>query len=67
MNEIANSLGDPRMVNMVAAGAYAARSGAISIEKLKEALKDALPEKNHRFIPANVQAIEAGAGQIPEK
>jgi 2-oxoglutarate ferredoxin oxidoreductase subunit gamma len=64
MNEIANSLGDPRMVNMVAAGAYAAKSVAVSIETLKEALKDALPERNHRFIPANVKAIEAGAGRV---
>lgn len=64
MNEIANNLGDPRMVNMVAAGAYAAVSGAIALETLKEALNDALPERNHRFIPANIQAICAGAAAI---
>ena len=67
MNEIANSLGDPRMVNMVAAGAYAAISGAVSVEALKEALQDALPERNHRFIPANIMAIEAGFGQLVVK
>lgn len=64
MNEIANDLGDPRMVNMVAAGAYVARMGAVSLESLKEALNDALPERNHKFIPANVKAIEAGAEHI---
>ena len=31
---------------------------------LAEALKDALPERNHRFIPANVSAIEAGAARV---
>ena len=67
MNEIAMELGDPRMVNMVAVGAYAEKTGAISLESLKEALKDALPERNHRFIPANVKAIEAGASQIRQK
>ena len=61
MNEIALGLGDPRMVNMVALGAYAALTGAVGIPSLASALKEALPERNHRFIPANVQAIEAGA------
>jgi 2-oxoglutarate ferredoxin oxidoreductase subunit gamma len=64
MNEIAVNLGDSRMVNMVAVGAYVARTGAVSIQSLGEALKDALPERNHRFIPANLQAIEAGAESI---
>src|SRR6266545_1877111 len=50
MNEIAMKLGDPRMVNMVAVGAYVARSGAVSLSSLAEALQDALPERNHRFI-----------------
>lgn len=63
MNDIAHKLGDPRMVNMVAAGAYAATSGAVSMEALKGALTDALPERNHRFIPANVNALEAGAAR----
>ena len=61
MNRIANDLGDPRMVNMVACGAYAAASGALPLAALFEALKKTLPERNHRFIPANIKAIEAGA------
>lgn len=64
MNEIANSLGDPRMLNMVALGAYVAKTGAVSMDSLYEALKDALPERNHRFIPANIKAIEAGAERV---
>jgi 2-oxoglutarate ferredoxin oxidoreductase subunit gamma len=61
MNEIAMELGDARMVNMVALGAYIALTGAVESSSLANALKMALPERNHRFIPANVQAIEAGA------
>jgi len=61
MNQVAIELGDPRMVNMVACGAYAAVSGALDLSSLPEALKKALPERNHRFIPANLQAIDAGA------
>ena len=61
MNEIASDLGDPRMVNMVALGAYVALTGAVSVASLGDALKEALPERNHRFIPANLKAIETGA------
>ncbi len=61
MNQIAIDLGDLRMVNMVACGAYAAVSGALALASLHEALKKALPERNHTFIPANSSAIEAGA------
>ncbi len=64
MNDIAMELGDLRMVNMVAVGAYAALTGAVSLTSLGEALSDALPERNHRFIPANVRAIEAGASRV---
>lgn len=65
MNEIALELGDSRMVNMVAVGAYAARTGAVALSSLDGALENALPERNHRFIPANIRAIEAGAARVP--
>jgi len=61
MNQIALDLGDVRMVNMVACGAYVAMTGALARESLEEALKKVLPERNHRLIPANIKAIEAGA------
>lgn len=64
MNQIAIDLGDVRMVNMVACGAYAAASGALRLDSLKEALTDTLPERNHRLIPANIKAIEAGAEAV---
>jgi 2-oxoglutarate ferredoxin oxidoreductase subunit gamma len=67
MNEIASELGDPRMVNMVSLGAYVALTGAVSIASLGDALKEALPERNHRFIPANLRAIEVGAQRAREK
>lgn len=61
LNEIALEIGDARLVNMVAIGAYAARSGAVAIASLKSSLADVLPERNHRFIPLNIEAIERGA------
>lgn len=61
MNQLAIELGDVRMVNMVACGAYAAKTAALQLDSLEDALKKALPERNHRLIPANIKAIEAGA------
>jgi len=64
MNQLAVDLGDARMVNMVACGAYVAKTGALGLDSLGEALKKALPERNHRLIPANVKAIAAGAAAV---
>jgi 2-oxoglutarate ferredoxin oxidoreductase subunit gamma len=64
MNTVAMELGDPRMANMVAVGAYAAKTGAVSLKALADALAETLPERNHRFIPANIRALEAGASQV---
>jgi 2-oxoglutarate ferredoxin oxidoreductase subunit gamma len=61
MNRIALDLGDARMVNMVAAGAYSACTGAVGLDSLAGALCEVLPERNHRFIPANIEALSAGA------
>lgn len=61
MNQLAMDIGDVRMVNMVACGAYAEKTGALKIKSLEEALKKALPERNHKLIPANVSALKAGA------
>ena len=64
MNQIAIELGDVRMVNMVACGAYSAVSDALKLESMQEALKKTLPERNHKLIPANIKAIEAGAAAV---
>ncbi|MGA7829234.1 MAG: 2-oxoacid:acceptor oxidoreductase family protein [Geobacteraceae bacterium] len=64
MNAIAQKVGDPRMVNMVAVGAYAARTGVVSLAALASALTLSLPERNHKFIPANIRVLEAGAAEI---
>jgi 2-oxoglutarate ferredoxin oxidoreductase subunit gamma len=64
MNDIAMQLGDARLVNMVALGAYMQKTEAVRQCSLETALKDALPERNHKFIPINIRAINAGAELI---
>jgi 2-oxoglutarate ferredoxin oxidoreductase subunit gamma len=60
-NDMAADIGDARLVNMIVIGAYAERTGVISLARLKEALREVLPERNHRFIPMNIEAIDRGA------
>jgi 2-oxoglutarate ferredoxin oxidoreductase subunit gamma len=61
LNETALEIGDPRLVNMVTIGAYVEKTGAVSPQSLKDALYLVLPERNHRFIPMNIEAIDRGA------
>ena len=61
VTEIALDVGDNRLVNMVAAGAWAGRTGKVSLDSIGRALEQVLPARNHRFIPLNMQAMERGA------
>lgn len=60
-NEIAVEIGNERVSNMVMLGAYVGATGAVGLEALEQALRKVLPERHHRYLPMNVQALEAGA------
>jgi len=59
-NELAEKVGNTRMVNMVAMGAYAKASGAVPLERLKEALNHVIPAHYAHMIPKNAEALQAG-------
>jgi 2-oxoglutarate ferredoxin oxidoreductase subunit gamma len=61
MSELAIELGNTRLTNMVAMGAYAQLSGAILPEELAKALQSVIPPRNQKFIPLNENAILKGA------
>jgi 2-oxoglutarate ferredoxin oxidoreductase subunit gamma len=61
---IAEKIGNVRFANMVAMGALAKLTGAFSITRIEEILKKFFSEDKHRFIPLNVQAIQAGADAV---
>jgi 2-oxoglutarate ferredoxin oxidoreductase subunit gamma len=61
MNDMAIELGNTRLTNMVALGAYAELSGAIEPEELSVALQSVIPARNHKLIPLNEKAILRGA------
>ena len=63
-NEIAESLGNGRVANMVMLGAIIAATGAISIDSAMDALKDAFGEKKADLLPLNRKAMEAGMNAV---
>ncbi len=63
-NEIAEEIGNPRVVNMVLLGAYLKVSGAASIGHVTKALEESLPPRNRHLLPANISALEKGFSQV---
>ncbi len=60
-NEIAEELGDKRLMNMVALGAFLEKLPVLSLESVEQALKDHLPERHRRLLTLNFEALQGGA------
>src|SRR5512133_3518921 len=60
-NEIAESLGDRRMTNMVLLGGLLANLPVLPLEAIERALKAHLPVRHQRLLPTNYQARRRGA------
>jgi len=60
-NEIAESLGDKRMTNMVMLGALLGVLPILPLTAVQKALEDHLPERHKRLLPLNFKALEMGA------
>ncbi len=63
-NELAESIGDVKIANMVMMGALSRVTGAVKLAKLEEVLKSFFPENKHKYIPMNIKAIEAGMNAV---
>ena len=61
---LAEQIGHVRYANMVAMGALAKLTSAFSLARIEEILQKFFSDDKHRFIPMNVQAIEAGAKAV---
>jgi 2-oxoglutarate ferredoxin oxidoreductase subunit gamma len=60
-NEIADKLGNARMANMVALGAYVQATGVLPLDVVKGALKHVISKHYAHLLPANAEALQAGA------
>ncbi|MGE4290950.1 MAG: 2-oxoacid:acceptor oxidoreductase family protein [Desulfovibrio sp.] len=63
-NEIADKIGNTRMANMVAIGAYLQATGVIPVQAAIESLPNVISPHYAKLIPMNAQAIEAGAAHV---
>ena len=59
--EIAMRLGNSRVANMVALGAYMARKKVVSLGTALDHLRDVLPERSHHLLDINKKALKEGA------
>jgi 2-oxoglutarate ferredoxin oxidoreductase subunit gamma len=60
-NEIANELGNAKVMNMVALGAFVAATGAMSIDAIAKALPKVYKKLKPEVIELNVKALKRGA------
>lgn len=58
--DMAIEAGDARLVNMVMLGAMLGRFQTVSLDAVKLGLSGILPKRNHRFLPMNHLALDAG-------
>jgi 2-oxoglutarate ferredoxin oxidoreductase subunit gamma len=65
ISAIAERVGGLRFANMVALGAMARLTGALSLNSIEPILHTFFPPDKHRFIPLNVQAVNAGRAAQP--
>lgn len=64
LNDIADKLGNARMVNMIAIGAYVQATQIVPLEALISSLEDVISPRYHKLLPANTEAIKAGAEAV---
>lgn len=66
-NDIAEKLGGLRMSNMVVLGALLANLPILPLEAIEKALQEHLPERHHKLLPMNYQALREGASHLAQK
>lgn len=60
-NDIAETLGSKRSVNMVMLGALLGNLDLVSLEAVETALEDHMPERHKKFLAGNKAALRKGA------
>ncbi len=60
-NELAESLGNKRLANIITVGALLVHLPVLSLEAIKKALEDHLPERHRKLLPLNFEALQVGS------
>ncbi len=65
--DIASQLGNTRVANMVALGAFLAVEPVVKVESVVQALQEHLPQHQKKHVPLNRQALAAGMARAKEQ
>lgn len=65
-NDIANKIGNLKVLNMVALGAFIQSSGIITFDSVKKALKETMTGNKEKFLDLNINAVQKGMEEIKE-
>jgi 2-oxoglutarate ferredoxin oxidoreductase subunit gamma len=60
-NEIADELGNKKLINMVMLGALLARSHVLEMQEVESSLQKHLPQRHKNLLPLNLEALHRGA------
>jgi 2-oxoglutarate ferredoxin oxidoreductase subunit gamma len=63
-NDIAEKLGNIKCANMVMLGAYAKKTGAVSVDTLKDSIKPVYVRASDDMIAVNKKAVDRGAALV---
>lgn len=59
-NEVAESIGNKKLINIVMLGALLEKLPVLPFEAVEKALNKYLPERHKRLLPANIEALRQG-------
>jgi 2-oxoglutarate ferredoxin oxidoreductase subunit gamma len=65
-NDLAVEMGNTKIFNMVVLGAYLNVKPLVKLENVTLGLKKSLPERYHKLIPLNEEAIKKGLDNVQE-
>ncbi|NLJ84128.1 MAG: 2-oxoacid:ferredoxin oxidoreductase subunit gamma, partial [Halanaerobiaceae bacterium] len=60
-NRLAREIGEERVANMVLLGAYLVRNRFLTMENIKDSLRELIGQKGERLLSYNFKALELGA------
>ena len=61
---LAVEMGNPLTFNMIVLGAFLKAKPVVKLENVKKGLEKSLPERHHKLIPLNLEAIEVGQNNL---
>lgn len=64
--QIAAEKGQPKIFNMIVLGAFLKAKPIVKLNNVKKGLEKSLPERHHKLIPMNIEALELGKQEVVE-